>query len=193
MQVDWGAALRPKLGQSVSGDTYVLETFEPHGLQVAVIDGLGGGVHASAASLGAAAVLCAKPGSDPITLFKQVHTAIHGTRGVVMALVTFDLLARHLSFVGVGNIGVQVDSQTPIKPISKNGIVGHRLPTLLRFDYTYNFGDTFVLYSDGVENSFQLDACVERHRPSQQLADLILAKYGKENDDVTVVVIRITE
>src|ERR1700682_794522 len=43
--------------------------------------------------------------------------------------------------VGVGNIGGQASARQPTKPISKNGILGFRLPTLLELRYVYDPGD----------------------------------------------------
>jgi serine phosphatase RsbU (regulator of sigma subunit) len=193
MSVSWGAACRPKEGQSVSGDVYVVEPFGASGYQVAVVDGLGGGVEAARAAEGAATVLRARPATEPLDLIRQAHTALHNTRGAVIGLLTLNIDQRAVTFVGVGNIGVQVYSSQPIKPISKNGILGYRLPQLLKLSYTYNFGDTFVLYSDGVSSRFSLDAHINHTQPPQTLAELILSRYGKTNDDATVVVIRVSE
>jgi hypothetical protein len=193
MGVSWGAAARPKLGQTISGDIYVLEPFEPNGLQASVIDGLGGGSEAALAAEGAAAVVRANPGGDPAMLMQRSHTAIHGTRGAVMALMTFNLKQRSMSYIGVGNIGAHVYSAIPIKPISKNGIIGYRLPNLLKLAYSYNFGDTFVLYSDGVSSRFSLETIIDPTRDPQSIADRIMHHYGKDNDDATVLVVRVTE
>jgi serine phosphatase RsbU (regulator of sigma subunit) len=193
MSVSWGAVCRPKEGQSVSGDVYVIEPFGEHGLQVAVIDGLGGGVEAARAADGAAIVLRARPEYEPLDLIRQAHTALHNTRGAVIGLLTLDLKRLAATYIGVGNIGAQVYSNHPIKPISKNGILGYRLPQLLKLSYSYNFGDTFVLYSDGISSRFGLDAQINHAQPPQALAELILSKYGKMNDDATVVVVRVSE
>jgi negative regulator of sigma-B (phosphoserine phosphatase) len=193
MGVSWGAVNRAKQGQSVSGDAYVVEPFSPHGLQVGLIDGLGGGQEAARAALRAVEVLRAAPAHDPGELLRRSHVALQGTRGAVMALLTFNLDLRAVSFVGVGNIGAYVYSAIPIKPISKNGIVGYRLPGLLKLAYNYNFGDTFVLFSDGVSSRFSLDTTLDPAQDPQGLADTILRRYGKDSDDATVVVVRLTE
>lgn len=190
MAISWGAVVRPKVGQRVSGDTYVVIPFGTNGLQVAVIDGLGGGEEAARAADGAAEVVRANPAYDPMDLVRRAHDALHGTRGCVLALLTFDLAARTVTYVGVGNIGIQVYSRTPIKPISKHGIVGYRLPHLLKLNYTYNLGDTFVLFSDGISSRFSLDTQPDMARPPQAIAETILQQHGKDNDDATVVVVR---
>ena len=192
MAVNWGAACRPKEGQSVSGDTYVVEPYGESRLMVAVIDGLGGGEAAALAANRAAAVVRANIGQELSAIITLGHTALHGTRGAVIGLLDLDLQTRAASYVGVGNIGAQVYSRDPIKPISKNGILGYRMPQLLKLSYTYNFGDTFVLYSDGISSRFNLDGAVDPSQEPQKLADSIMKLHGKSNDDATVVVVRVT-
>lgn len=190
MRVEWGAACRPKQGQTLSGDTYVVEEFGERNLLVAVIDGLGGGHEAARASEKAAAVLRFRPDLALKELIQQAHKALQGTRGAVVAVLRFELEARQVDFVGIGNIGVQVYSRQHIKPISKNGILGYRLPPLLQLHYTYDPGDTFVLYSDGISSRFSLDGKIDLSLSPQAIADDILANYGKTVDDATVVAVR---
>lgn len=190
MNVDWAVAVRPKEGQTISGDVYVVESFDAHGLLVSVIDGLGGGREAYHAAQLAAEVLKVHPGYTLSELIRQSHQALHSTRGAVIGIVQFNLVDRTCSFVGVGNIGVHVYSSTSIKPISRNGILGYRLPSLLEMPYRYNSGDTFVLYSDGISSRFALEHSLKFDVPPQELADGILRTYGKTNDDATVMVVR---
>ena len=85
---------------------------------------------------------------------------------------------------------MQVYSRQPIKPISKNGILGFRLPALLELNYTYDSGDTFVLFSDGVSSRFGQENLVNLRQTPQQISELILDRYGKTIDDATVVTIK---
>ncbi len=190
MTITWGAACRPKQGQSVSGDTYVICELEQNQMLIAVIDGLGGGDEAARAADLAANVVRSHPNYPLGDLIRQSHTVLHNTRGVVMALLRLDGNEHRAEFVGVGNIGIQVYSSQQIKPISKNGILGYRLPALLQLRYTYNPGDTFVLYSDGISSRFSLDTTLNLKLTPQLLADSILQTYGKPIDDATVVVVR---
>lgn len=192
MGVSWGAVCRPKQHQLVSGDTYVVTPYGTSGLLVAAIDGLGGGAEAAHAAQIAATLLKANPATEPIELLRRSHTALHNTRGAVIGLLNLDMVARSATYVGVGNIGAHVYSQQPIKPISKSGILGYRLPQLLKLSYTYNFGDTFVLFSDGISGRFSLDSTIDPQLAPQDLAETILQKHGKHSDDATVVVVRIS-
>lgn len=190
MSVIWGVINRPKQGQSISGDTYVVEEYGEHQVLVAVIDGLGGGEEASRAAQGAASVLRQYPNYKLDDLIRQTHQALRNTRGAVIAVLRLDTTQRKVSYIGVGNIGVQVYSSVQIKPISKNGILGYRMPTLLEMNYQYNSGDTFVLYSDGISGRFSLDEKINHCAHPQEFAQAILEKYGKMSDDATVVVVR---
>jgi len=191
MKIIWGAVNRPKQNQEISGDTYVVKEFAPDGLMVAVIDGLGGGEEAARAALGAAEIVQTYPDYPLEDIIRRAHSALHNTRGAVIALLRLNLKEHKASYIGVGNIGIYVQSTQPIKPISKNGILGYRLPpALLQLHYPYNLGDTFVLYSDGISSRFALDGKIDTSLAPQAVAETILANYGKTIDDATVVVVR---
>lgn len=190
MSMIWGAVNRPKHGQSISGDTFVVEEYGENKMLVSVIDGLGGGQEASTAAESAAAILRKNPEYPLEQLIRQSHNALRSTRGAVIAILRLDGAIRRADFIGVGNIGIQVYSPQQIKPISKNGILGYRMPTLLSLNYVYNSGDTFVLYSDGISGRFSVDGKLDRSLPPQDLAQAILDLYGKSNDDATVLVVR---
>jgi serine/threonine protein phosphatase PrpC len=192
MTIVWGAVCRPKQGQTISGDTYIVQEATNQTMLASVIDGLGGGEAAATAAGLAAEVLRTHPEQPLDALIHASHRALHGTRGAVIALLRLDLQTRQAYYVGVGNIGIYVYSRDSIKPISKNGILGYRLPTLLPLSYTYNSGDTFVLYSDGISARFSSEGRLSGSLPPQDLAEQILHNYGKTNDDATVVVVRDT-
>lgn len=61
---------------------------------------------------------------------------------------------------------------------------------MLELTYTYDPGDLFVLYSDGVSSQFAQDLHLDIRQPPQALAEQIVQIYGKQSDDATVVVIQ---
>ena len=190
MTIAWGGVCRAKQGQQVSGDVYFVQEYADGLVLASVIDGLGGGVEAERAARLAAQVLKQSPEAPLQDLIRRSHAALHSTRGAVIGLLRLDLAAAQAAYVGVGNIGVQVYSRQPIRPISKNGILGFRLPSLLELRYSYDPGDLFVIYSDGVSNHFTQDATIDLKQPPQRMAEQVLAQYGKLSDDATVVVIK---
>lgn len=190
MSIEWGAVCRAKRGQSTSGDTYLVHEQAAGRVLAAVIDGLGGGEEAARAARIAEALYRERHEHPLQDLARQSHAALHATRGAVAGLLRLDLAGRAAAYVGVGNIGVHVYSRQPIKPISKNGILGYRLPTLLELRYAFDPGDIFVLYSDGVSGQFAQDPRIDIGQPPQAVAEQILARYGKLTDDATVLVVK---
>lgn len=193
MKSTWGAVCRAKQGQSVSGDMYYVQEYAEGKLIASVIDGLGGGTEAARAAQLALNTIQKHPDLPLQELVRQAHTALHNTRGAVIGVLRLDVAAAQANYIGVGNIGVQVYSRQPIKPISKNGILGFRLPTLLELHYTYDPGDLFVLYSDGISQHFAQDTSITTRQLPQTMADSILAGYGKFTDDATVLVVKTAE
>ncbi len=190
-RMDFGIVYRPKSGHDISGDGYLIREREEATL-VCLIDGLGSGEPAAEAAQ--AAIRCIEVSSTlPLSdIMVKCHQALRGTRGAVMALLRVSFAESAMTFVGVGNIGIHVRSTALIKPISRNGIVGHRLPRLQEFTYPYTPGDLFVLHTDGISSRFTPDGALwtEGAQDVQTLADEIAQNFGKENDDVTVLVAR---
>ena len=193
MTISWGAVCRAKQGQVVSGDVYLVCEYGEDTVLIAVIDGLGGGEEAERAARLAAETIQQHVTAPLQELLRRAHAALHATRGAVIGVLRLEQAAAQASYVGVGNIGVRVYSRQPIKPISKNGILGFRLPTLLELRYAYDPGDIFVLYSDGISGGFAQDGTIDLKQPPQRMAEQLLAGYGKLSDDATAVVIKTTE
>ena len=190
MSITWGAVCRAKQGQSISGDVYVVREYAEGRALISIIDGLGGGIEAERAARLAAQLLELYPDLPLQELIRRSHTALHSTRGAVIGILRLEQASSQATYVGVGNIGVQVYSRQPIKPISKNGILGFRMPSLLELRYVYDPGDIFVLYSDGVSSSFAQDNKIDIKQPPQRMAEQILETYGKHIDDATVVAVK---
>jgi serine/threonine protein phosphatase PrpC len=185
--LDIGVAERPKAGATVSGDSYLVKTNGSTEL-VAVIDGLGGGTAAAEAAKKAYDAIEANVDRPLATIMQAAHNACVGTRGAVVGLLRLDLEKHEATYMGVGNIGIYVVSKHVIKPLSRNGIVGYRMPSLMEHKATYDSGDTFILFSDGISMRFADAPLMNEALAPQPLADRILESFGKSIDDATVVV-----
>jgi serine/threonine protein phosphatase PrpC len=159
---------------------------------VALIDGLGSGNAAHEAATLAQKCITEHSKAFLPDLLQLCHQELRGTRGAVIMCMRVEHLQEKVSFAGVGNIGVRVFSDTPIKPISRNGIVGFRMNNVREFSYLYTPGDVFVLHSDGISTRFSVDERWIRdpHTDLQEVAEDIAENYGKDNDDVTIIVVR---
>ncbi len=157
---------------------------------VALIDGLGAGPDAHEAAERARECIAASPGASLTELLKKCHRELRGTRGAVMMLMRVDHDEGRVTFAGVGNIGVRVFSDTPIKPLSRNGIVGYRMPGVREFTYPYSEGDVFILHSDGISSHFTVDESWVRD-PRTDLQEIAqeIARFARD-DDATVIVVR---
>jgi negative regulator of sigma-B (phosphoserine phosphatase) len=192
-RLELGVAERALPGESRSGDRAVLVGYEG-GALVAAIDGLGHGGDAADAADAAAQVLAEHPDEEPVRLLDRCHRALARTRGAVMTVAWFDLVAGSLSWTGVGNVeGRLVHAAAgPHAPthgaLTKGGVVGYKLPSIRVTGTDLDHGDVMVLATDGIDSDFA--RAIGEGGSAQEIADRILAAHGKPSDDALVVVVR---
>lgn len=187
--VEWGWAGHAL--DVVSGDRHVVVPFSG-GALVGLLDGLGHGPEAAEASMTAAPILEAHAGESILALVQQCHIGLRKTRGVVMSLASFNSRESSMTWIGVGNVaGVLLRRRaSPVQPNAalsvRAGVVGFQLPRLHAETLPVLPGDTMILVTDGIQSVF--DAPMER--TPQEIAESILARFGKDSDDAHVVVAR---
>lgn len=189
--IECGVAGRPLEGFERSGDLHVVAELDD-GMLVAVIDGLGhGGAAADAAAVGGEII--ARYASEPLArLLPRCHEAMRHTRGAVMGLARFHD-AGSMTWLAVGDAeGLLVPDgadQSRIRSMPQHrGIVGSNLPVLHPVSFDLGPGDLVVMASDGVRAD-GLRRTLGRATP-QWLANDILARSARPNDDALVVVVR---
>jgi serine phosphatase RsbU (regulator of sigma subunit) len=183
-------AVRPLIGQSQSGDQYVVACFDG-GVLIAVVDGLGHGDDAAHAAKTAVATLAAHA-HDPVTvLLQRCHEDLRKTRGAVMSIASYRAADKTLTWAGVGNVEgllVRAAAQSRDKPhflLSRGGIVGDRLPSLSPTTLHVHDGDLLLFATDGIGSSFSRDL-----RPTEQAPALIthiFTQYAKTTDDALIL------
>lgn len=185
----YGVFSRPKEGREISGDAYLVLEGKDFSL-FALVDGLGSGEEAAQAAYRAVECIRENRERPLLEILRTCHSALHNTRGVVVGLLRVEERDGRVRYAGVGNIGICVLSEEPFHPISYNGIVGYRLPRVHEFVGRYRPGDTFILYSDGIDSRFHSDeALLDVERDPQRLAEAIAKRYGRD-DDLCVLVVR---
>jgi negative regulator of sigma-B (phosphoserine phosphatase) len=184
---------RPRQGETVSGDCIGIWQKEESTL-VTVIDGLGSGPAAARASEKALASVEANQAHRLPEILVRCHRAVRATRGVVMALLRVDHGLDQVQFLGVGNIGFSAASKGPMQPFSQNGLLGHRLPSLLEFEFDCSPGDLMALFSDGISSEFVRRGGISSlaRMPPQALAEHIACHFGRHEDDVAVLILEVT-
>jgi serine/threonine protein phosphatase PrpC len=192
VRICWGVAEAPMMAGTESGDSHVVRS-SADGVLAAVIDGVGHGDEAADAARIASHTLTSSPHEDTVSLVWRCHEALKETRGVVMTVVYLSP-GGAMTWVGVGNIEgviVRCDPDGRVQSthvVLRGGVVGHRLPPLKAESLTMLPHDTIVLATDGISPEFS-DALEPGGEP-QAIADHILARYRKGNDDALVLVVR---
>ena len=189
--IEWSTAAATMPGETESGDRHWAGAVA-NGMMFAVIDGLGHGRAAAAASDIAIATLERHAGAPPIELLRRCHESLRGTRGVAMSLALFNTEDAMLTWIGVGNVEgtlLRRDAELPThKLLLRNGVVGIQLPTLRAGELAVQSGDILAMATDGVTTERPLRISMEGR--IQSMADGILASACKGTDDALVLVAR---
>jgi phosphoserine phosphatase RsbX len=190
VSIDWAVASRPIPGEPRSGDRHVVREVED-GLVIAVFDGLGHGGEAAFAAAMAADVI-EHHAEEPVErLAVQCHEQLRKTRGVVMGLARLTR-AGSLTWLAIGDVeGVVVpdpDGDGQIRSLPQHrGIAGFTLPPLNPEAFELRVGDLLLMATDGIRP----DGLRRRVGRSniQWLANDILVRSARENDDALVLVV----
>ena len=177
---------RPKVGETLNGDAF-LELSNDNMQLFSVVDGLGHGPKAHTASEKAIGIMKDNNNVDLIQLLELLHQGLHDTRGVVAAIIKFDILTETMEYAGLGNIEIHCTNPN-IKPISMAGILGHNWRTPKAFKFKYQKNDLFAMFSDGISGRFDIKAYSDGN--CEHAANRIFDDFGKDHDDATVMVIR---
>ena len=180
--------------EGTSGDLHVVVEF-PRGALVAVLDGLGHGPEAAAASEAARVVLHEHPQDDVLALIHRCHEALRKTRGAVMSLASFSARDSTMTWAGVGNVEGTLLRARASKPAarhqaltSRGGVVGFQLPPLRADTVVLQPGDTVVFTTDGIESRFSAEVFADE--TPKVMAESILNRFLKQTDDAHVLVAR---
>jgi serine/threonine protein phosphatase PrpC len=191
--IDWGMAAQPLPGQAVSGDMHLVQPFE-QGVLLAVVDGVGHGDEATAAAQAAVAILEKHAHEPVISLVERCHEALTRTRGVVMTLASLHLWEKTITWLGVGNVEGRLlradpNASHPSESVLlRSGLVGYQLPALHAGVLPVAPGDLLLLATDGIHADFADE--VNLGDKPQHIADRILNKHFKGNDDALALVAR---
>ena len=189
--LEWSTAAATMPGETVSGDRHWAGPVA-NGMIFAVIDGLGHGRAAAAASKIAVAKLQQHAGDPLIELLHRCHESLRATRGVTMSLAQFNTEDSVLTWIGVGNVEGALLHREPELPNDKlllrNGVVGSHLPTLRAEELPIRPGDILTMVTDGLATQHPMRVAMDAKIES--VADGILASACKGNDDALVLVAR---
>jgi len=193
--IEWGVAARAFMAQDESGDRHLVKPFQ-NGILVVVVDGLGHGPKAAIAAKAAISALENRAREPVTSLLQHCHRALRGTRGAVVSLASFNVLAGTMTWAGVGNVNgllvrANAKSDRPQETLlPRGGVVGYQLPSLYPETIQVAHGDMLILATDGIRSRFTQDLMLDG--PAQQVADYILTHHSRGTDDALVLAARYT-
>jgi anti-sigma regulatory factor (Ser/Thr protein kinase) len=189
--LDLGAATRACPGKEVNGDAFVIEPWNESVL-VGVIDGVGHGPLAHQAAQ-AARKYVEDHAQQPLkVIFRGAGHACRATQGVAMALAGIEWAEGKLTFASVGNVEARLFG-TPerVNFVVRRGVIGLNAPDPVVTDHPWQATSLLVLHSDGMHSRWRWeDFSHLQEAAATVLAQQMLERLARDNDDATVVVVK---
>ncbi len=174
---------RPYHNGSECGDICVAREFKNH-IFIGVVDVLGHGPSAAVLATAIEEFLYKNYQMDPEDMMISLHKHLQGSRGAVAGLCNLDLDSGEIRYVGIGNITARTFVSTNTRIISRSGVIGYNMPTPREEIARIRPSDVFIMYSDGVEEHFELGEYSELLTDDvETIASHIVSRFGKEEDD----------
>lgn len=189
---DVGAAHRPHVAETISGDGFLSWHLDADHLRVAVIDGLGHGPRAAEASRTVIDILQRHQGDTLERIVERTHAAARPTRGAAVAIA--DLKGRDLTLVSIGNVACRmVATGRPSRGLpAQPGTVGATLPSRLRLmSETLPVNGIVIIHTDGLTMKWTAEELGHYEASSPSLvAGALVRDRGRDHDDATCVAVR---
>jgi negative regulator of sigma-B (phosphoserine phosphatase) len=184
MNLQVAHASLPKIGETANGDRPFYRRDDSDRHLLAVIDGLGHGPEAQAATLAGLRYLSEVPLASAFEeIMAGLHESMRGTRG---AAGTVCLIAgADLAACAVGNVELRsVRAEIPL--ISSAGIIGVRVQKFRICRTTIKSPCRLVMFSDGLTNPTSINDTLAL---APQLAcNNLITRHRRTYDDATVLI-----
>jgi serine/threonine protein phosphatase PrpC len=121
----------------------------------------------------------------------KLHNNLRGTRGAVAIIGKLDHDASQFHYVGIGNIVLRKFGNISERAITQDGVIGYQIRTPNEKIMQITSGDILIMHTDGLASTFDINDYPEILRDNAEvIANNLIDKFGKNNDDATCVVIR---
>ncbi|HYJ33129.1 MAG TPA: ATP-binding protein [Candidatus Binatia bacterium] len=189
--IEVGAVQVPCPGEELSGDAWAV-AHRPDRTLVLVVDGLGHGADAHAASSLAARLFLEHTDEGPVSILERIHEGLRATRGAAGAVLELDLQERVGRFVGIGNISASVHAPGEQRSmVSHHGVLGHSVRKVHEFVYPWPRRALVLLHTDGIATHWDLARYPGlQHRHPAVIAGALYRDFGRGRDDATAVALR---
>lgn len=185
----YGICQKAKNNGIYNGDSYLVLEKEFEDL-VVIADGLGSGELAFNASQKAMDIVRTYQSTPLQEIIFHCHDGLKGTRGAVMSLCHITKNQHHLSYIGIGNITLQIiKTDKIVRPPSMCGTIGHVLTQVKTFDICYKKGDWAAFYSDSIRPDFDFRPYITQFGDPQAVTAAVLNDLTPVKDDFTLIMI----
>ncbi|MCW5822444.1 MAG: SpoIIE family protein phosphatase [Cyanobacteria bacterium TGS_CYA1] len=190
LNCDIGAVSVPLPSETVCGDGWaVLE--RGNKLYILVVDGLGHGVDAGAATDIALSVFKKSKSLSAVDLVDDMHLALRKSRGAALSVAIIDTAEGQLTFCGIGNVTGFIDQVNAKKNrlMPAPGTAGYEKRKLKETSFPWLKDSVLIIHTDGLSSKLDLLANL-RHKSPSTIAAILLRDYWRGRDDGTVLVIK---
>jgi len=185
------SGLRSYYGSSYNGDAVFCERDNDRFL-FALIDGSGHGKTAADAAQTATKVLAENVHCGIPDLLALMDKALIGTVGAAVGIFELNVKTRAGNFSGIGNIRASRVSGIPWQGVSRDGILGHRLPTPREHHFEFEVGDRFLMCSDGFPDyDSRKYAQKNSHQDLNNVLHGLFEHCGKLYDDNGILLVEV--
>lgn len=174
----------------VNGDSGFI-SFEEEQLFVGLVDGAGHGREANTIAQTSRDFLEKNKEAELPSLMSALHENLNGTRGGVAIIGKLDFKSLKFRFVGIGNIFLRKFGNSSSRALTQGGVIGYNIRTPYEKIMQFSGGDVLVMHTDGITSRFDVNDYPEiLYDDAKTIANNIIKKFGKNNDDATCIVIR---
>jgi serine/threonine protein phosphatase PrpC len=186
--VDYFVAEKPL--ELVNGDIGFISVDEEQ-LFVGIVDGAGHGPEAHKIAQISRDFLEKNKDVELPDLMNGLHENLRGTRGAVAIIGKLDHEASQFHYVGIGNIVLRKFGNSSERAVTQDGVIGYQVRTPKEKLMQILGGDVLVMHTDGISGYFDEDDYPEILKDdAKTIANNLIKKFGKNNDDATCIVIR---
>jgi len=185
-----GSHCRPMVGQINSGDRVVITHSDSQSL-IVIIDVTGHGDRAHERAKAIQAIIETNSTLPPKALMALLHTQLQGTVGAAIGILKIDNQLNSFSYLAVGNTGASRIKGQKWRGISKDGVLGLRLPTLREQTQFLEPGDVILLWTDGLPET-TTPQFLQRHihEAAKPLAHRLVTTLGRDHDDAGCAILK---
>lgn len=186
--VDYFVAEKPL--ELVNGDIGFISVDEKQ-LFVGIVDGAGHGPEAHKIAQTSRDFLEKNKDVELPDLMNGLHENLRGTRGAVAIIGKLDHEASQFHYVGIGNIVLRKFGNSSERAVTQDGVIGYQVRTPKEKLMQILGGDVLVMHTDGISGYFDENDYPEILKDdAKTIANNLIKKFGKNDDDATCIVIR---